>query len=207
MVELILARGVHNPHILGAMRRVPRHQFVPFELWDCAYDDRPLPIAREQTISQPYIVAFMCAAANVRPGLRVLEIGTGSGYQAALLSNLGARVHSMEIVPELLQAARRDLDRLGYGNVELRLGDGALGWPEAAPFDAILVAASPRQVPRGLVEQLADGGRLVIPVGERGDQTLEVHQRRADSVIVHATLPVRFVPMTGLAQDAGSGVS
>ncbi len=201
MVELIARRGVKDPAVLEAMRRVPRHRLVPAELVDLAYDDRPLPIGQGQTISQPYMVAYMTEAARVRPGSRVLEVGTGSGYQTAVLAAIGADVYSIEIDPELAARAALVLGELGHRGVHLRLGDGSLGWPEAAPFDAIVVTAAPVVVPPALVEQLAEGGRLVIPVGEPVEQVLEVHERRAETVLVTRTLPVRFVRMTGEAGE------
>ncbi len=194
--EQIVARGVRDPAVLGAMRRVPRHEFVA-ERWRVhAYDDRALPIAAGQTISQPYIVALMTELAGVGRGARVLEVGTGSGYQAAVLAALGADVHTIEIVPELATSGRATLTRLGYTNVHTREGDGYRGWPEAAPFAAIVVTAAPPEVPPALLAQLAPGGRLVIPVGTV-DQELQVHERTADGIRVRSVIPVRFVPMTG----------
>ena len=194
--EQIAARGVHDPAVLAAMRAVPRHEFVPERWRTHAYADRPLPIGEEQTISQPYIVALMTELAGVRPGARVLEVGTGSGYQAAVLATLGADVYTIEIVPALAESARTTLARLGYTKVRTRLGDGYRGWPEAAPFAAIVVTAAPPEVPGALLAQLAPGGRLVIPVGT-AEQELQVHERTADGVRVRNVIPVRFVPMTG----------
>jgi protein-L-isoaspartate(D-aspartate) O-methyltransferase len=194
--EQIVARGVRDSAVLEAMRRVPRHEFVP-ERWRArAYEDQPLPIGAEQTISQPYIVALMTELAAVGPGARVLEVGTGSGYQAAVLATLGAEVYTIEIVESLATSARAALARLGYGAVRVRHGDGWRGWPEAAPFAAIVVTAAPPEVPPALLAQLAPGGRLVIPVGA-ADQELQVHERAADGVHVRRVIPVRFVPMTG----------
>jgi protein-L-isoaspartate(D-aspartate) O-methyltransferase len=196
----IAARGVTDARVLAAMKRVPRHELVPAEHRDRSYEDRPLPIGFEQTISQPYIVAAMTEAAQVAPGERVLEVGTGSGYQAAVLAELGADVYSIEIVEPLAKRTHALLARLGYAKLHLRIGDGYRGWPEAAPFDAIIVTAAPEQVPQPLIDQLAVGGRLVIPVGDRGDQQLKVITRGPDGTTSETLFPVRFVPMTGEAQ-------
>ena len=197
--EQIAARGVRDARVLEAMRAVPRHEFVLPAYRDDAYDDRPLPIASGQTISQPYIVATMSELAAIEPGERVLEVGTGSGYQAAVLAQMGAEVYSIEIVEELARGARALLDRLGY-RVTLRHGDGYAGWPEHAPFDAILVTAAPPSVPPPLEQQLAVGGKLVVPVGE-GYQELLVIERTETGFERRSALPVRFVPMTGKAQQ------
>jgi protein-L-isoaspartate(D-aspartate) O-methyltransferase len=197
--EQIEARGVRDPRVLDAMRRVPRHEFVPAEHARLAYADHPLPIGHEQTISQPYIVAIMSELANVGPGSKVLEIGTGSGYQAAILAELGADVLSIEIVEPLARRAAATLERLGYRSVRVRAGDGYRGWPEEAPFDAVLVTAAPPRIPDPLKEQLAVGGRLVIPVGEL-NQELLVLTRTPKGVVEREVFPVRFVPMTGEAQ-------
>ncbi|MCC6766210.1 MAG: protein-L-isoaspartate(D-aspartate) O-methyltransferase [Deltaproteobacteria bacterium] len=195
--EQIAARGVADPAVLAAMRRVPRHEFVPARWRAEAYGDHPLPIGEGQTISQPYIVALMTELAAVRPGARVLEIGTGSGYQAAVLTTLGADVYTIEIVAPLAKSAATTLARLGYRSIHARHGDGYRGWPEAAPFAAIVVTAAPPSVPPALLAQLAPGGRLVIPVGA-ADQELQVHEKAADGrVKVRSVTPVRFVPMTG----------
>ena len=194
--DQIVARGIRDPAVLAAMRRVPRHEFVPERWREEAYADHPLPIGEEQTISQPYIVALMTELAAVGPGTRVLEVGTGSGYQAAVLAELGAEVHTIEIVAPLARRARATLERLGYGRVHVRHGDGYRGWPEAAPFAAIVVTAAPPEVPPELLAQLAPGGRLVIPVGT-SDQELQVHERTADGIRIQRVIPVRFVPMTG----------
>lgn len=190
-------RGITDPRVLEAMRRVPRHEFVPAELRSEAYADRPLPIGLGQTISQPYIVAFMTEQLAPMPGDRVLEVGTGSGYQAAVLSGLVAEVFTIEILEPLAARATEVLDRLGYANVRVRAGDGYQGWPEEAPFDAILVACAPEAVPPPLVEQLADGGRMIIPVGGPGDQRLVLLEKRGGALTETEVLPVRFVPMTG----------
>jgi protein-L-isoaspartate(D-aspartate) O-methyltransferase len=195
----IEVRGVRDPRVLDALRRVERHRFVPERLHDHAYEDRPLAIGHDQTISQPYIVALMTEEARVKPGARVLEVGTGSGYQAAVLSVLAGQVYSIEIVEPLATEAAPRLESLGYHNVTVRAGDGYRGWPEHAPFDAILVTAAPPEIPQPLLDQLAVGGRLVTPVGE-GDQELVVVERTAAGPQRRRVIPVRFVPMTGEAQ-------
>ncbi len=200
VTDQVEARGVVDPAVLAALRRVPRHRFVPAEYASEAYDDHPLSIGLGQTISQPYVVAFMTAALELDGDESVLEIGTGSGYQAAVLAELVPFVHTIEIVPELAEGARQVLAELGYDNVEVRTGDGYVGWPEAAPFDAILVTAAPDHVPPALVEQLAVGGRMILPVGDRR-QELRLLTRTAQGVREESVLPVRFVPMTGRAQQ------
>lgn len=197
MVERQIAgRGVTDDRVLEAMRRVPRHRFVPPGVREAAYDDRPLPIGLDQTISQPFIVAYMTEQLQVEPGQKVLEIGTGSGYQAAVLAEIGTRVYTMEILPELAARARTVLEELGYERVEVRAGNGYLGWPELAPFDRIIVTAAPPEVPPALVEQLAVGGRMVLPVGT-GIQEILVITKTPDGIVQQRTIPVRFVPMTG----------
>jgi len=191
--EQIEARGVKNPRVLAAITEVPRHLFVPDAAASRAYSDAPLPIGHGQTISQPFIVASMTELVDPQPGDKVLEIGTGSGYQAAVLARLVARVYSIEIVPELADSARARLRELGYDNVEVITGDGYAGLPEHAPFDAIVVTAAPAQVPPALVEQLAVGAKLVIPVGV-GRQELRVIERTESGVVEHSEYPVRFVP-------------
>ena len=190
-------RDVEDPAVLRALGRVKRHLFVPPELAHRAYEDRPLAIGRGQTISQPYIVALMTQVADLEPGDRVLEVGTGSGYQAAVLAELGCRVWTIEIIPELHRWGGENLDRAGYGErIRRRCGDGYAGWPEAAPFDAILVTAAPRKVPPPLKEQLKVGGRLVIPVGEGiFGQSLVVLERTARGYRKKKLIPVRFVPL------------
>ena len=195
MVENQLrSRDIRDRSVLAAMARVPRHRFVPPRLQHVAYDDRALPIGLGQTISQPYIVAYMTEAAQVSRDERVLEIGTGSGYQAAVLAELAREVYSVEIVPELAARADSTLRALGYGNVTVRTGDGYAGWKEHAPYDAILVTAAPDHVPPALEEQLAVGGRMVIPVGT-GTQEMRVIKRTASGVVEETTIPVMFVPL------------
>ena len=200
VAEQIRARGVHDARVLRALLAVERHRFVPAPLRAEAYTDRPLPIGSGQTISQPYVVAVMTELAGVEPGERVLEVGTGSGYQAAILAELAREVYSIEIVPELAARAAALLAELGYRNVHVETGDGYRGWPDAAPFDAIVVTAAPPSVPPPLLEQLAPGGRLVIPVGEGEEQVLEVWEHTPAGVRVTRKFPVRFVPMTGESQ-------
>ena len=195
--EQIAARGIGDPRVLAAMRAVPRHLFVPEAVRDRAYADRPLAIGRGQTISQPYIVAAMTELLATKPEDVILEIGTGSGYQAAVLSKLVKRVYSMEILPELAESAKRALAENGFGNVEVIVGDGYRGLPEHAPFAGILVTAAPEHVPPPLIEQLAVGARLVIPVAE----WLMVLEKTETGVTRREVLPVRFVPMTGEAQN------
>ena len=192
------ARGINDPRVLDAMRKVPRHLFVPEAVRWRAYDDSPLPIGHDQTISQPYIVAYMSEALELRPTDRVLEIGTGSGYQAAILGELAKEVYTIEIVPELAEQARAALERSGYRNVHVRQGNGYLGWPEAAPFDRIIVTAAPDEVPLALVDQLAMDGIMVVPVGGvYDDQVMKIIRKTDKGVVTRETLPVRFVPMVG----------
>jgi protein-L-isoaspartate(D-aspartate) O-methyltransferase len=199
VAEQIAARGVRDPRVLDAMRSVPRHEFVLASYREEAYSDAPLPIDAEQSISQPYIVGLMSELAAVAPGSKVLEVGTGSGYQAAVLAKMGARVHSIEIIETLANSASQRLRRLGY-TVAVRHGDGYAGWPQYAPFDAIVVTAAPPSVPEPLKQQLAVGGRLVVPVGDLYQELLVV-TRTATGWQTRSVLPVRFVPMTGAAQD------
>jgi protein-L-isoaspartate(D-aspartate) O-methyltransferase len=195
MIETQLAaRDITDKRVLDAMRKVPRHRFVPERLQSEAYDDTPLPIGEGQTISQPYIVAYMTQAIEPRPTDRVLEIGTGSGYQAAVLAELVKEVYTIEIVPSLAARAKVLLGELGYANIRTRLGDGYAGWPEAAPFDKIVVTAAPDQVPQTLVDQLGEDGALIVPVG-RGDQIMTILRRTKEGVVRRETIPVRFVPM------------
>jgi protein-L-isoaspartate(D-aspartate) O-methyltransferase len=195
-----LGRGITNARVLTAMGKVPRHEFVPEQLRSQAYRDRPLPIGHGQTISQPFIVAFMTEQLEPRPTDRVLEIGTGSGYQAAVLAELAAQVYTIEIIEDLAKQAATNLQHLGYTNVHVRAGDGYQGWPEAAPFDAIIVTCAPEQVPQPLIDQLKDGGRMIIPVGPLWNQELVLLRKHGGKLEQHAVLPVRFVPMTGQSQ-------
>jgi protein-L-isoaspartate(D-aspartate) O-methyltransferase len=197
--EQIANRGVRDARVLAAMRKLPRHRFVPEEFQASAYSDQPLPIGHGQTISQPYIMAFMSEALELKPQDRVLEIGTGSGYQAAVLAELAGEVYSIEIVEPLGKEAAARLKDLGYERVKLRIGDGYRGWPEAAPFDAIIVTAAPDHVPPALVEQLREGGRMVLPVGRFAQDLLRL-RRTAKGVVQENLLPVRFVPMVGEAE-------
>jgi protein-L-isoaspartate(D-aspartate) O-methyltransferase len=200
VAEQIESRGIRNPAVLEAMRKVPRHRFLPDELRTQAYYDTPLPIGHRQTISQPYIVALMTELIDPRPDMRVLEIGTGSGYQAAVLAECVETVYTIEILPELGRLAARLLEELGYDNVVTRIGDGYDGWPDEAPFDAILVTAAPPSIPKPLLDQLAVGGKLVIPVGDF-TQDLVVVTRTEDGYEHRPASGVRFVPMTGKAQE------
>jgi protein-L-isoaspartate(D-aspartate) O-methyltransferase len=200
MVETqIRARGVQNPAVLKAMARVPRHLFVPSDLQPFAYDDRPLPIGLAQTISQPYIVAYMTEALQLVPTHKVLEIGTGSGYQAAVLAEIVKQVHTIEIIPDLTARARAALAAAGYRNVEVRGGNGYRGWPEQAPFDRIIVTAAPPEIPQPLIDQLAAGGIMVVPVGTE-HQEMVIITKTAAGVTQKRTIPVRFVPMVGRPQ-------
>jgi protein-L-isoaspartate(D-aspartate) O-methyltransferase len=202
MVDRQLAgRGISDKRVLQAMREVPRHEFVPIEDRTHAYDDRPLPIGLGQTISQPYIVAFMAEHLLLEPSDRVLEVGTGSGYQAAVLSRLVMQVCSIEIVEELLHRAILDLKRLKYENIQMKSGDGYAGWPEFAPFDAIIVAAALDHIPQPLIDQLGEGGRMVIPIGSTHDQQLLLIEKHAEGLRQQAICPVRFVPFTRKAED------
>jgi protein-L-isoaspartate(D-aspartate) O-methyltransferase len=194
--EHIEHRGIRNPDVLRAMRSVPRHEFVPPELTHAAYNDTPLDIGYGVTISQPYIVAAMSELLEVTRDHRVLEIGTGSGYQAAILSELAGEVYSIEVVPELARSATERLFRLGYGNVYVKQGDGYEGWPEKAPFDRIILTAAPEEVPRRLINQLASAGRLVAPIGGRHHQELILIEKATDGALRRRVVfPVLFVPM------------
>jgi protein-L-isoaspartate(D-aspartate) O-methyltransferase len=193
----LVARDIHNADVLAVMGRVPRHEFVPEWLRGRAYDDSPLPIGKGQTISQPYIVAFMTEAINPQAGQRVLEIGTGSGYQAAVLSELVSEVYTIELLPSLALEARSRLERLGYLNVHVRTGDGFYGWPEAAPFDAVVVTCGADQVPEALFEQLKSGSKMVIPIGPaREEQQLRLIEKGPHGEKqARELLPVCFVPL------------
>ena len=195
----IESRGVRDPLTLSAMSTVPRHEFVPKQLQHSAYEDYPLPIGLDQTISQPYIVAFMTEALMLESGDRVLEIGTGSGYQAAVLAEIVDEVFSIEILCELEERARKDLDRLGYTTVKTKCGDGYQGWPEHGPFDAVIVTAAPDHIPQPLVEQLKAGGRMVIPVGSQYQELIRL-TKTGDGMERERLIGVRFVPMTGEAE-------
>ncbi|RJP32866.1 MAG: protein-L-isoaspartate(D-aspartate) O-methyltransferase [Actinobacteria bacterium] len=193
----IAARGIKNPRVLEAMSRVPRHLFVPERLADRAYDDSPLPISDGQTISQPYMVAWMTELLEIAEAAKVLEVGTGSGYQAAILCELAGEVFSIEKYPDLARAAEERLSILGYDNLRIRVGDGTLGWPEEAPFTGIIVTAGAPSVPQPLLEQLADGGRLVIPVGPAGMQMLNVIRRHGNDYRASDEGNCVFVPLVG----------
>ncbi len=201
--EQITARGISDERVLAAMEKVPRHRFLPKHLWDEAYDDGPLPIGYGQTISQPYIVAYMTEQLALSGDEKVLEIGTGSGYQTAILAELAKEVYSVEIIPELGHRAARILKELGYTNVHVRIGDGYRGWPEEAPFDAILLAAAPDHIPQPLIDQLKEGGRMILPVGEYY-QDLVLIRKTPEGVIKESQIPVRFVPMRGEAERSHS---
>ena len=192
----IEARGVVDARVLAAMRKVPRHLFVPPDLQRLAYEDEPLPIGQEQTISQPYIVAFMTEALALKPEDRVLEIGTGSGYQTAVLAEIAAEVWTVENVETLARRARKNLSELGYGNIRFKLGDGGAGWPEAGPFDAVMVTASPETVPAPLKAQLGTGGRMVLPVGVDVQDLVRL-TRAGAGWREERLLGVRFVPLVG----------
>jgi protein-L-isoaspartate(D-aspartate) O-methyltransferase len=194
----IIARGVSDQAVLAAMRKVPRHEFVPENLRPSAYDDRPLPIGEGQTISQPYIVALMTQVLDLAPDDKVLEIGTGSGYQAAILAEVVDQVYTIEILEGLGRRAEETLRRLGYSRVGVKIGDGYLGWEEHAPYDAVIVTCAPEHIPQPLVDQLAEGGRMIIPVGPQGyTQTLTLVEKKGGEVRQTAIIPVLFVPMTG----------
>ena len=196
VTQQLKARDITDPRVLAAMGKVPRHRFVPPDLASQAYDDHPLPIGLGQTISQPYIVALMSQWAEVKPGDKVLEVGTGSGYQAAVLAELTGPVFTIELLPELAETALKRLRDLGYERVQVRAGDGYQGWPEAAPFDAVLVTATAPEVPKALKEQLKEGGRLVIPVGPSGSvQTLLLLRKEKDELREEKRLSVLFVPL------------
>lgn len=197
VAEQLQARGIRDPRVLRAMLRVPRHRFVPPELAASAYEDGPLPIGQGQTISQPYMVALMTQCLELTGTERVLEVGTGSGYQSAVLAELCRWVYTVERIPELAARAERTLRELGYHNVSVRVGDGTLGWPEEAPFEGILVTAGAPEAPPALLEQLAEGGRLVIPVGTRYSQTLQRITRRGGRLEVEEFGPCVFVPLVG----------
>jgi protein-L-isoaspartate(D-aspartate) O-methyltransferase len=196
MVETqIRDRGIRNKYLLDALMHVPRHQFVPDEYKKFSYDDRPLPIGYNQTISQPYVVAYMTEILDPDSSKRVLEIGTGSGYQAAILSRLYKEVYTIEIIEALGRNSKTIFEKEGYKNIQVKIGDGYLGWPEKSPFDAIIVTCAPDNIPSPLVDQLAEGGRMIIPVGNSYDQVLYLLEKRNGKIKKTATLPVLFVPM------------
>jgi protein-L-isoaspartate(D-aspartate) O-methyltransferase len=197
MVEHQLkGRNIESKAVLEAMRVVPRHLFVPPDMQSSAYIDSPLPIGLEQTISQPYIVAFMTEQLRPYRGMKILEIGTGSGYQAAILAHLGCEVYTIELLEELAQRAAKTLAELNFNNVKVKCGNGYLGWPEEAPFDAIIVTAAPEKIPEALIEQLKVGGKMILPVGSvHSIQLLKLITKRRNRLIENVLLPVRFVPM------------
>ncbi len=198
VVDQIIARGIKTPEVLAAMRKVPRHMFVPHLLVPRAYADYPLPIGKGQTISQPYIVALMTDVLKPKKGMKILEVGTGSGYQAAVLAELGCEVYTIEIIPELAKWGKDKITEAGYPTVKVRTGNGYNGWPEYSPFDAIIVTCAPESIPRPLISQLAEGGRMVIPVGPQHlGQSLTLVTKRNGEAITDAIIPVRFVPMVG----------
>ena len=197
VAEQLEARGIHDPRVLEAMRTVPREAFTDAGDRRRAYDDIPVQIGWAQTISQPYMVALICQEAAVRPGQRVLDVGTGSGYQAAVLDELGGEVHTIERIDELAERAREKLRAAGYEDVTVHLGDGSLGLPEHGPYDAITVAAAAPEPPPTLYEQLVDGGRLVVPIGDRAAQRLEVVVRSPGGPAIVHSVPCRFVPLVG----------
>jgi protein-L-isoaspartate(D-aspartate) O-methyltransferase len=198
--EQLEARNVKDPRVLASMSKVPRHEFVPSNLIESAYDDCALPLKMGQTISQPYIVGYMTQALELKGTERVLEVGTGSGYQAAVLAEIVPEVYTIEILPELGEQAASTLARLGYRNIHFRIGDGYAGWPEHAPYDRIIVTAAPEKIPQPLIDQLKIGGRMIIPIG-RMEQELEVLDKDSTGITRRSTIPVRFVPMTGKAQE------
>jgi protein-L-isoaspartate(D-aspartate) O-methyltransferase len=193
----IARRGVDAPRVLEAMRSVPRHRFVPSESQNYAYDDFPIPIGQGQTISQPYIVALMTQLLQLEGDEKVLEIGTGSGYQAAILASLAKTVHTVEMLPELSERADKILAELGFSNIHMHIGDGSLGWPKAAPYHGILVTAAAPKLPQALLDQLSENGKLVIPVGDRGSQVLQVWERVQAGFNHEDIIPVAFVPLRG----------
>jgi protein-L-isoaspartate(D-aspartate) O-methyltransferase len=202
MVEQqLVARGIKDQRVLAAMKKVPREEFVPSEERASSYEDGPLQIGYDQTISQPYIVAFMTEQLRLNPSDRVLEIGTGSGYQAAILAELVADLYTIEIVKPLAKAAEAILQRLNYKNVHVKMGDGYSGWPEAAPFEAIIVTCAPEKIPRPLTDELKEGGRMIIPVGERFAQQLVLLEKKNGQLKESVTMPVRFVPMAHSGSD------
>jgi protein-L-isoaspartate(D-aspartate) O-methyltransferase len=204
VADQLMSRGIHTPRVISVFETIPRHLFVPEEERQWSYDDYPLPIGFGQTISQPYIVALMSEALGLSGTERVLEIGTGSGYQAAILAQLASEVHTIEIIPELAKRAQKTFEDLGMGNLFTHIGDGSVGLEEHAPYDAIVVTAAAPRAPRLLLEQLADGGHLIIPVGSKGYQELELWTRAGTVFDSRAIIPVAFVPLRGeQGWDAG----
>jgi len=204
--KLVMARqlqrgGISDRRVLEAFVSIPRHLFVPDEYRSMAYDNCPLPIGFKQTISQPFIAAYMTQSLALTGTERVLEVGTGSGYQATILSQLAAEVHTVELIPNLAECAKRTLDKLGITNVSVHVGDGSQGWDESAPYDAIIVTAGGPRVPKSLLTQLADGGRMIMPVGEHGYQILELWYRDGDDFSYESLLPVTFVPLIGEEEE------
>ena len=197
VADQLKTRGIRDPRVISVFEITPRHLFVPEEERQWSYDDYPLPIGFNQTISQPYIVALMTQSLGLTGSERVLEVGTGSGYQAAILSQIAAEVHTIEIIPELADRARKIFADLGIGNIYTHIGDGSVGLKQHAPFDAIIVTAAAPRVPQSLLEQLDDGGRLIIPVGSRGYQELELWTRSGTTITTHTIIPVAFVPLRG----------
>ena len=195
--EQLITRGIKSKTVLDAMRNIPRHLFVPQNIQNYAYDDSPLPIGLGQTISQPYIVAFMTESLKPKPGMKILEIGTGSGYQAAVLAYLGCDVYTIELLPELAESAGKILSELKFDNVKVRCGNGYEGWEEEAPFDAIIVTAAPERIPQKLIEHLKTGGQMIIPIGPVSflPQSLKLITKRKNRIVEEDLLPVRFVPM------------
>jgi protein-L-isoaspartate(D-aspartate) O-methyltransferase len=198
--DQVRARNVRDPRVLAAMLKVPRHEFVPAEIVNSAYADNALPLMLGQTISQPYIVGYMTEALELTGAKRILEIGTGSGYQTAILAEIAPEIYTIEIHKELTDYARVIISRLGYSNIHFKTGDGYLGWPEFAPFDRIIVTAAPDHIPQPLIDQLSLGGRMILPIG-RIEQDLVIVRKDESGVSSRAILPVRFVPMTGMAQE------
>ncbi|MEX0718678.1 MAG: protein-L-isoaspartate(D-aspartate) O-methyltransferase [Planctomycetaceae bacterium] len=199
--EFIVKEGINNVRVVAAMKSVPRHEFVPGNIRNQAYLDGALAIGHQQTISPPYIVAYMTATIDPQPEDKVLEIGTGSGYQAAVLSPLAKEVYTIEIVPQLGQTAAAKLKRLGYDNVQVKVGDGYQGWAEHAPFDKIIVTCSPENVPEPLVEQLKEGGKMIIPLGERYQQVFHLLEKKDGKLVEKQLVPTLFVPMTGVSEE------
>jgi protein-L-isoaspartate(D-aspartate) O-methyltransferase len=200
MVEnQIISRGIQDSGLIQAMIKIPRHKFIPENLREYAHGDNPIPIGMEQTISQPYIVALMTELLKLKQGEKVLEVGTGSGYQTAILAEMGCEVYTIEILESLVEKARKVLESLGYKNIHYKVGDGYSGWPEYAPYDAIIVTAAPDHIPQPLIEQLKVNGRMVIPVGDQYQELILI-KKREKGVDMKTVTPVRFVPMTGEAQ-------